>query len=257
MLPTETPDTFVFAPFMLEQIDKIKNDSIKLGMFRALCQYGCYGKYDPIKEDPTGVTDAMLIGMFNAIDRAKKNRDKNRENGKKGGGQIGNKNAAKNKTAQNDPKTSENERKTSNNVLMLCNNDLMNEKERKNNLSSLTATLSSPSEDAKTTYTALKRERKNISVADFHKLWQQLPFEVQLSRQSKREDSANNRNKRIKQWLQSFTEGKDYETALSQIKELMKHYVERWKENKSPYKSHIGYFIEISENIINHINQPQ
>lgn len=255
MEQAEKPDTFVFAPFMLEQIDTIKNESLKLAMFRALCQYGCYGQYEPIEQDPTGITEAMLLGMFKAIDRAKKNRATNRENGKKGGAPVGNKNAQK----QNNRNSTENNRNSTNNVLMnKCNNDLMNEKEEKNDLSSLTATLSPQSGDPQTTSPPVLRERKNLSVGEFNKFWLQLPKEVQLSRQSRSESSTQNRDKRIKKWLNLFSEGKDYLTAKTQLLEIMKSYADHWQTSKPHNKSHMDYFMEISENIFNYINhQPQ
>lgn len=97
MEQAEKPDTFVFAPFMLEQIEQLKNYDDKFNLLRSLCQYGCYGIYEPF-EDETGALQIIFESLCRAIDKSKALRKTRQEAGKIGGkttGKINNPNGRK------------------------------------------------------------------------------------------------------------------------------------------------------------------
>lgn len=116
------PDTFVFYPSFLEQIEAIKSDTIQLALYMAVANYGVRGEEPDFSEvDPTGMLDSIFVPIRRDIDAAKERRRKDCINGQKGGAPKGNANAKKSdskedrssvnsclevekKTTQNNPK---------------------------------------------------------------------------------------------------------------------------------------------------------
>lgn len=92
----DNPDTFVFYPSFLEQIEVIKSDKVKLALYTAITHYGIFGETPDFSEvDATGVLDSIFIPIRREIDAAKQRRGKVRLNGQKGGAPNGNANAKK------------------------------------------------------------------------------------------------------------------------------------------------------------------
>ncbi len=110
-------DSFVFYPSFIQQIEAIRNDSIKLRLYQATTGYGCYGSVPDFSDiDSLGTLDSLFLGLKRAIDDSKKRRETQRKNGAKGGAPIGNTNARKYpKTTQNNPKTTQNNPDTTQN----------------------------------------------------------------------------------------------------------------------------------------------
>ena len=63
---------FVFYPSFLDQIDKIKNDAVRLMVLNDIVRYGCYGeKPDFSSIDSMGLLDAAFEPIMSVIDAAK------------------------------------------------------------------------------------------------------------------------------------------------------------------------------------------
>ena len=90
------PDTFIFYPSFLEQIEKIKSADVQLALFKAISNYGIYGIVPNFSDiDPLGLLDSVFVSIRRDIDDAKQRRAKVRLNGQKGGAPKGNTNAKK------------------------------------------------------------------------------------------------------------------------------------------------------------------
>ena len=71
---------FVFYPSFLDQIDKIKNDAVRLMVLNDIVRYGCYGeKPDFSSIDSMGLLDAAFEPIMSVIDAAKEKYDTNKE----------------------------------------------------------------------------------------------------------------------------------------------------------------------------------
>lgn len=71
---------FVFYPSFLSQIDKIKNDAMRLMVLDAIARYGCYGEIPDFSTiDPIGLLDAAFEPIMSVIDAAKEKYDTNKE----------------------------------------------------------------------------------------------------------------------------------------------------------------------------------
>ena len=137
-MSNNNPDTFVFFPTFLTQIEAVKNDKVQLALYRAVANYGLYGELPDFSDiDPLGTLDAIFIPMRYAIDEAKARRQQRRDNGKNGGAPKGNKNAAKDKTTENNqiqPKTISNNPNVNGNV-DVNKNDIVKSKKSVNRFS--------------------------------------------------------------------------------------------------------------------------
>ena len=128
------PDTFIFYPSFLEQIEKIKSADVQLALFKAISNYGIYGIVPNFSDiDPLGLLDSVFVSIRRDIDDAKQRRAKVRLNGQKGGAPKGNTNAKKAdgkenevsevttkkqpKTTKKQPKTTKNNQETTKNNL--------------------------------------------------------------------------------------------------------------------------------------------
>jgi hypothetical protein len=121
------PDTFIFYPSFLEQIEKIKSADVQLALFKAISNYGIYGIVPNFSDiDPLGLLDSVFVSIRRDIDDAKQRRAKVRLNGQKGGAPKGNTNAKKADGKENEvsevttkkqPKTTKKQPKTTKNNL--------------------------------------------------------------------------------------------------------------------------------------------
>lgn len=78
---------FVFLPSFAEQVEKIKNETVQLALYKAIVKYGCYGETpDFSKIDNLGTLDAVFYSVQHLIDWTKEQRNKKadraRENGR-------------------------------------------------------------------------------------------------------------------------------------------------------------------------------
>ena len=71
---------FVFYPSFLSQLDRIKNNAVRLLVLDSIARYGCYGeKPDFSNIDQMGLLDAAFEPIMNVIDAAKDKYDVNKE----------------------------------------------------------------------------------------------------------------------------------------------------------------------------------
>lgn len=122
-----SPDTFIFYPSFLEQIEKIKSADVQLALFKAISNYGIYGIVPNFSDiDPLGLLDSVFVSIRRDIDDAKQRRAKVRLNGQKGGAPKGNTNAKKadgkenevsEVTTKNNQETTKNNQETTKNNL--------------------------------------------------------------------------------------------------------------------------------------------
>ena len=114
------PDTFIFYPSFLEQIEKIKSADVQLALFKAISNYGIYGIVPNFSDiDPLGLLDSVFVSIRRDIDDAKQRRAKVRLNGQKGGAPKGNTNAKKADGKENEVSevtTKNNQETTKNNL---------------------------------------------------------------------------------------------------------------------------------------------
>lgn len=248
-------DTFVFAPFMWEQIKMLKSERVQFAVLSAVVEYGCYGRFTPIGDvDPTGALEAMVSGIIAAIDRAKAARKRNQENGKRSkGAPKGSRNNPNGRRGTNPQLTETNQELTetnqelSYNVLMendYMENDYMNLKEEKNIEVEQVQPLSNQRLDPSGIQSACARE-KPLTVSDFNRLWAELPVEFQLSRGAAKNESAKkSRLKRVREWLSYFGTGAE---ALQILSGMMALYVDSPQARERPHNiSHVDHFLDVS-----------
>ena len=110
------PDSFIFYPSFLEQIEKIKSEEVQFALFKAISNYGVHGIVPNFSDiDPLGLLDAVFAAIQHDIDAAKQRRAKVRVNGQKGGAPKGNTNAKKSDDVS-EVETKNNQETTKNNL---------------------------------------------------------------------------------------------------------------------------------------------
>ena len=236
-----TTDTFVFAPFMLEQIERLKNDEVKLAMYRAICHYGCYGEFESkiINEaDTTGALEGMLNGMLKAIDKAKAQRKRNQQNGSKGGPPKGSRNNPGGRKGKiTNPELTETNPELSYNDYMIndsVDNDLVSLPRKK---------------EFVVVDNACARTKEEIfTVRDFTKIWDQLPQKFQNGRAAQRnEKGKRQRREKIKNWIMETGAGLSVEEAKAKIIQLINKYPNSQEAEEKPnFLTHIDQFLKFN-----------
>ena len=246
MNPTTEPDTFVFAPFMLEQIERLKNDEVKLAMYRAICHYGCYGEFESkiINEaDTTGALEGMLNGMFKAIDKAKAQRKRNQQNGSKGGAPKGSRNNPGGRKGKiTNPELTETNPELTEINQELNYNDYMVNVSMDNDLMNL------PRKKEFVVVDNRRAKEEIFTVRDFTKIWDQLPQKFQNGRAAQRnEKGKRQRREKIKNWIMETGAGLSVEEAKAKIIQLINKYPNSQEaEEKPDFLTHIDQFLKFN-----------
>lgn len=100
-------DSFIFYPSFLEDLEKIKDEGIRVKVLLSILKYGCYNTPIDLSDiDPDGFLSVGINSIVRDIDSAKAKREeiskKRSEAGKRGGGQKGNQNARKKGHSEDD-----------------------------------------------------------------------------------------------------------------------------------------------------------
>lgn len=90
---------FTFTSPMLEMIQSLESNELRLSMYEATAEYGLNGHVAEFDEDPTGLSRGFFSLIMRLVDenktRTEQLRKKRSEAGKLGGAPKGNKNACK------------------------------------------------------------------------------------------------------------------------------------------------------------------
>ena len=240
-------DTFVFAPFMLAQIECLKTDAAKLALYRAVCQYGCYGIKTKLgNADPTGAMEAMLQGFMSAIDKAKAMRKRNQENGKRSkGAPKGSHNNPNGRRGKVEELTETNPQLTETNQ-ELSYNDYMDSDYMDNELTTTSISLGStdveprlPGADA----LAAADGDLVLSVEKFIALWSCLPKEYK-PRTAIANYIAGARRTKVIAFLHKVSDGKDILAATVAATTLINKYPgSAIKDWRTKGQSHMDNFL--------------
>lgn len=244
----DSADTFVFAPFMFTQIESLKSDAAKLILYRAVCQYGCYGSVNFDNEaditgiDPTGALMAILQGFQTAIDKAKAMRKRNQENGKRSkGAPKGSRNNPNGRRGKTEELTQTNQELTQTNQELSYNDYMINDYM----ISDLTEFGSTSVEPRRQEADAPAAQCSNLvfSVDEFLRAWACMPKEYQPRNTNLEKYITTDRKEKIESFLVKVCNKKTKSKAYEIVNTILSNYA-NGTFAKPRGESHLDYFLK-------------